>query len=144
MRSIFLAVLLLLAVPLHASQQVMQPTDAYFAVIVDDVDAAASWYAHAFGLEELSRLSEEGSYDILNLGNDTLLVDLLWLADGAERPARHTHGFFKAGFFVADLAAFKASLPEDVALSNELAQAPRVGPIQVTEFSTYFLDNHLI
>ncbi len=84
---------------------------SYFAVIVSDVEAASNWYQTVLGLEERSRSSERGRYDIVNMAGPGLFVELLKLDHAATRPGGQIEGPFKVGMIVDDLTAFAAALP---------------------------------
>jgi catechol 2,3-dioxygenase-like lactoylglutathione lyase family enzyme len=85
---------------------------SYFAVIVDDAEASSTWYRSILGLDEASRLTEEGRYDIINLRGPGIFVELLQLDAAAERPEGYIEGPFKVGLLVSDLAAFLEKLPD--------------------------------
>ena len=63
------------------------------------------------GLTAGKRMSEQGRYDIVNLEGPGLFVELLELADAANRPDGFVKGPFKTGMLVDDLRSFVASLP---------------------------------
>lgn len=87
---------------------------SYYALVVADIDAASAWYGETLGLEETSRLADEGRYAIVNLGRPGLAVELLQLAAASARPEGYLTGPFKIGMLVADLDAFLATLPADI------------------------------
>lgn len=84
---------------------------SYYAVIVTDIETASAWYENTLGLEETSRLADEGRYVIVNLGRPGLAVELLQLEAADTRPEGYVTGPFKIGMLVADLDALMASLP---------------------------------
>lgn len=86
----------------------------YFAVIVTDIETATTWYGDTLGLEETSRLADEGRDVIVNLGRPGLAVELLQLEAADTRPEGYVTGPFKIGMLVADLDAFMASLPAGI------------------------------
>jgi len=88
------------------------PSGTFFAIIVDDVDVSSEWYQSVLGVQQKSRMSREGQYDIVNLAKPGLFIELMELSNAADRPEGYTKGPFKMGFLVDDLEAFVASLPE--------------------------------
>ncbi len=94
----------------------------YFALIVNDVDGSSSWYQAVLGLEELSRSTEEGSYDIINLVGPGVFVELLQLPHAGERPGGQTQGPFKVGMLVE--ATTIEDLWEIVRLADGLSMTP--------------------
>ena len=89
-------------------------TGSYFAVIVSDVETASTWYQETLGLEEKTRFTEEGRYDVINLAGSQLFVELLELAAAEERPEHRVEGPFKVGMLVRDIDVFIASLPDSI------------------------------
>ena len=89
---------------------------SFIAVVVTDIEQSAEWYADFFDVAEINRMtdSEGGTYDIRILRNDTLMVELLRLANATDRPDGYVEGLFKAGFFVPDLDLFLSNVPEGV------------------------------
>ncbi|MDH3428483.1 MAG: VOC family protein [Gammaproteobacteria bacterium] len=107
--------LLLLVMGITASYAGDESTDlagAYFAVIVSDIEVSREWYRNNLQLEQLTRFSEEGRYDVVNLARPGLFVELLQLDAATDRPEGRIQGPFKVGLLVADVEAFAASLPE--------------------------------
>jgi predicted enzyme related to lactoylglutathione lyase len=83
----------------------------YFAVSVADVDRAAEWYGRVFGLEKLDdKGAEDGSWRVVNLTNDDLLVEIIM--DRRDQPAERAHGFRKVGFSVPDVDAVADRIAE--------------------------------
>lgn len=91
---------------------------SYFALIVSDVDGSSSWYQAVLGLEEASRSTKQGEYDIVNLVGPGIFVELLQLPRAGERPGGQTQGPFKVGMLVADIERFAATLPAAVSPPN--------------------------
>jgi len=87
-------------------------TGSYFAVIVEDIDAATRWYEQHLGVTERTRLTEPGRYEIVNLARPGLFVELLALADATAPPDGRVRGPFKLGALVTDLDALVAALPD--------------------------------
>jgi len=107
--------LLLLLIGITASYAGDESTDlagAYFAVIVSDIEVSREWYQNNLQLEQRTRFSEDGRYDVVNLARPGLFVELLELDAATDRPEGRIEGPFKVGFLVADVEAFAASLPE--------------------------------
>ena len=75
----------------------------YFAVSVEDVDRAVTWYRSAFDLDVLDdNAHEEGRWRIVNLHNDHLFVEVIYdTRDAAE--TERTRGIAKVGFRVPDV-----------------------------------------
>lgn len=74
----------------------------YFAVMVEDVDRAASWYQSAFGLQRLDDTeARDGRSRIVNLSSDQLFVEII--GDDRARDVERARGFFKVGFRVPDV-----------------------------------------
>ena len=74
----------------------------YFAVSVEDVERAVSWYRSVFGLEMLDEASaEDGAWRIVNLERDGLFVELIY--DRRDAPKSRSRGIAKVGFRVADV-----------------------------------------
>jgi catechol 2,3-dioxygenase-like lactoylglutathione lyase family enzyme len=72
----------------------------YFAVLVTDAEKSVQWYRRAFGLREVDRsAAEDGSWQIVNLSNDRLFVEII-RESGAQSGAG---GFAKVGFYVPDV-----------------------------------------
>ena len=114
-----LLVILVLLVPFSAySEEEAEIHGSYFAVIVNNIDGSSSWYQAVFGLEELSRSSEEGQYEIVNLVGPGIFVELLQLPRAGERPGGQTKGPFKVGLVVQDIEKFAARLPAAVSPAN--------------------------
>jgi hypothetical protein len=113
MRSLKLAALLA-ALALSIPARGVESSGTFFAVIVDDVDVSAVWYSSVLDLHVANRMTEPGSYDIVILENDSLVVELLELDSAVDRPEGRVMGPFKSGFFVDDLAGFVAGLPDDL------------------------------
>jgi predicted enzyme related to lactoylglutathione lyase len=79
----------------------------YFAVTVMDVSESAKWYRAAFGLSELDRSkAEDGSWEIVNLRNDQLFIELI--RDDRAQGVEGARGFTKVGFQVSDVDAVAA------------------------------------
>lgn len=103
----------------HADEPVEATIEgSFFAMIVSDVDASRNWYQTVLGLEEVSRSTERGRYDIINMAGPGLFVELLELDAAAERPGGQIEGPFKVGMLVDDLTAFAAALPATTAEAN--------------------------
>ena len=76
----------------------------YFAILVDDVDEAATWYRTVFGLDELDRkTADDSSWQIVNLRNENLFVELI--RDNRSQKVERAQGFFKVGFQVPNVEA---------------------------------------
>lgn len=84
---------------------------SYYAVVVRDIGVATAWYESTLGLRAVSRLSEAGRYDIVNLRGPGLFVELLELVDATPRPEGIVHGPFKVGMLVEDLDRYIDRLP---------------------------------
>ncbi|MGI9201416.1 MAG: VOC family protein [Woeseiaceae bacterium] len=103
----------------HADEAVEAKIEgSYFAMIVSDVEASRNWYQTVLGLEEISRSTERGRYDIINMAGPGLFVELLQLDAAAARPGGQIEGPFKVGMLVDDLTAFAAALPATTAEAN--------------------------
>lgn len=74
--------------------------DAFVAIRVADVAAAAAWYARVFDLREVNRL-EGDAYSIRILSGGGLSVELIQ-QPRVPRPEERHLGLFKAGLFVDD------------------------------------------
>ncbi len=82
-------------VPTIGSQQ-------YFAVSVEDVDAAAVWYETALGLSRKDdTTAENGAWRILNLVNERLHVEII--RDDRDAAVERARGIAKVGFAVPDV-----------------------------------------
>ena len=113
---------------------------SYFAMIVSDVEASRNWYQTVLGLEEISRSTERGRYDIINMAGPGLFVELLELDAAAARPGGQIEGPFKVGMLVDDLTAFAAGLPATTAEANIIYdQKNRVLLLQLKD-----LDNNTV
>lgn len=84
---------------------------SYFAVVVSDINVSVDWYKSVLQLDEVTRFHEAGRYEIVNLKQDGLFVELLQLDGANDRPEGRIEGPFKVGMLVSDLSAFIASLP---------------------------------
>lgn len=74
----------------------------YFALRVEDVDRAASWYEAALGLEKLNDMSaEDDAWRIVNMEGEHLFVELI--RDSRATSANRALGIAKVGFAVADV-----------------------------------------
>jgi len=114
-----LLIILVLLFPIAiCSAEETEVQGSYFALIVSDLNGSSSWYQAVLGLEELSRSTEEGSYDIINLVGPGIVVELLQLPHAGERPGGQTQGPFKVGMLVADMERFAATLPAAVSPPN--------------------------
>ncbi len=91
---------------------------SYFALIVSDVDGSSGWYKAVLGLEHVSRSTEAGRYDIINLIGPNIFVELLQLPHAGARPGGQTQGPFKVGMLVEDIERFAAKLPAAVSPAN--------------------------
>lgn len=81
----------------------------YFAVLVADAETSAAWYEATFGLERLDHAkAEDGAWEIVNLGNRELVVELI--RDNRAQEAQRPRGFFKVGFAVPDVEAVAGRL----------------------------------
>ena len=79
-------------------------TPQYFALYVADVDKSVEWYRVVFGLRELGgSKAEDGSWRIENLGNEQLLVEIIY--DQHAQNVDRALGFRKVGFYVSDVEA---------------------------------------
>lgn len=108
-----------IAITAHADETVEATIEgSFFAMIVSDVEASRNWYQTVLGLEEVSRSTERGRYDIINMAGPGLFVELLELDAAAERPGGQIEGPFKVGMLVDDLTAFAAGLPATTAEAN--------------------------
>ena len=77
-------------------------TPQYFAIYVEDVDKSVGWYQDVLGLKRLSgSVADDGSWQIENLGNKHLLVEII--RDNRAKSAERVHGFRKVGFYVPDV-----------------------------------------
>lgn len=84
--------------------------DAFVAIVTEDVDAAARWYASALELTEVKRVeADDGAYSIRIMTRGGLTVELLSLPGTQAPPERHL-GLFKSGFYVSDIDAAHESL----------------------------------
>jgi catechol 2,3-dioxygenase-like lactoylglutathione lyase family enzyme len=85
----------------------------FVAVLVEDADSAARWYARVLGLTEVNTIDGgDGRYSIRILEGQGLTVELIRLR-GAEAPeADRPLGLFKVGFFVDDIDAAYAWLAD--------------------------------
>ncbi|MDP2481650.1 MAG: VOC family protein [Candidatus Palauibacterales bacterium] len=83
---------------------------AFFAVRVEDVEAAAAWYRDVFDLDLANRLdAEDGRYAVRILSGGGLAVELIEQPDAGRAPDPHL-GLFKAGIRVADIESFHQRL----------------------------------
>jgi catechol-2,3-dioxygenase len=74
----------------------------FFAVLVEDVDVSVAWYRHALGLQELDDSeAEDGSWRIVNLHSEQLLVEIIRDARASE--VERARGLFKVGFRVENV-----------------------------------------
>lgn len=116
---LFIILLACIATAAHAEDVVEAKIEgSYFAIIVSDVEASRNWYQTVLGLEQISRSTERGRYDIINMAGPGLFVELLELDAAAERPGGQIEGPFKVGMLVDDLTAFAAGLPATTAEAN--------------------------
>lgn len=77
-------------------------TPQYVAVLVEEVDESVRWYRTAFGLRELGGSeAEDGTWRIVNLGNDRLFVEII--RDDRAAAVERARGFFKVGFQVPEV-----------------------------------------
>ena len=91
----------------------------YFAVLVADADTSAAWYCKAFGLRELDRSNaEDGSWQIVNLRNDDLFVEII--RDDRAKSVVSARGFAKVGFQVPDVDTVA------IVVSRATGERPRV------------------
>lgn len=103
---------------------------AFVALRVADVEAAAVWYAHVFGLESKKSLNgEANAFSIRILGNDRVTVELIEQNGTAPPPERH-HGLFKVGFYVDDV-------------TRTLGRLRALGVVSPNEDVTVFVDEPL-
>jgi len=106
-RAWLVGLIAVLALPAVAQERpgLLTPTigsPQYFAVLVSDANRSAQWYQAAFGLRELDRSSaDDGSWQVVNLTNDQLLVEII--RDNRAEPVTRARGFFKVGFHVPDV-----------------------------------------
>ncbi len=76
----------------------------YVAVLVEDVARSVGWYGRVFGLHEVGgSQAEDGSWQIANLRNDDLFVEII--RDDRAEAVERSRGFFKVGFGVPNIEA---------------------------------------
>ncbi len=74
----------------------------YFAVRVENVERSVEWYSEAFGLNQLGgSRAEDDLWQIENLGNDWLLVEII--RDARDEDSSRSRGIAKVGFYVQDV-----------------------------------------
>ena len=74
----------------------------YFAVLVSEAEASAEWYSQVFELEELERSeADDGSWEIINLKNGRLFVEII--RDARAQEVERAVGVRKVGFYVPDV-----------------------------------------
>ena len=100
----------------------------FFAVRVDDAEAASAWYREVLDLELVSRLeAEDGSYNIHILSGGELVVELIEQPGTEAVPGRHL-GHFKAGVYATDAGAVHQSLlARAVDADAEMFTDPQLG-----------------
>ena len=98
----------------------------YFAVLVADAEKSAQWYRQAFGLREVERSSaEDGSWQIINLTNDQLFVEVI--RDNKAEKGSGERGFFKVGFHVPDVALVADAVGRATGERPRVLDFPRQG-----------------
>ena len=101
-------------------------TPHFFAVLVEDLDVSTRWYRTVFGLRELGGSeAEDGSWRILNLGNEDLFIELI--QDDAVEGAERARGFFKVGFGVPDVERVADRVETDTGERPRVLAFPRFG-----------------
>lgn len=83
-------------------QKILSPQ--YFAVDVQNMEASVKWYKEALGLEILegaSSKADDGRWEIVNLVNTQLFVELI--RDNRSQVVERATGFAKVGFQVKDV-----------------------------------------
>ena len=74
----------------------------YFALYVTDMERSVAWYRQVLGLDALfGTAADDGAWEIQNLGNDRLLVELI--RDDRAQSVDRALGFRKVGFAVDDV-----------------------------------------
>ena len=97
----------------------------YFAVLVAEVDRSVAWYRTVFGLQEIGgSKAEDGSWQIENLSNEQLLVEII--RDDRAQEVERARGFRKVGFQVPDVRA----------VADRVARATDERP-RISEFAEY-------
>jgi catechol 2,3-dioxygenase-like lactoylglutathione lyase family enzyme len=117
LQRMLIAASLLGAVVAQADDSIAPGSPQFVALSVPDASASARWYSDAFGLRTLAEIKPpDGAAHVIILTSDTLLLEILQLRD-AKSPGKDvvkrpelTHGIFKVGFHVPDLAAAVAKL----------------------------------
>lgn len=96
---------------------------AFLAVSVGDLAASTRWYAEKLGLRVMMQVTSQNGVAVAVLEGGGLTVELVQLDAAAPRAggAELTHGLFKAGIVVDDLAG---SLERLRALGVEIAFGP--------------------
>lgn len=98
----------------------------YFAVLVTDVDRSAKWYQTAFGLSEVGgSQADDGSWQIVNLRNSKLFVELI--RDDRAREADRAKGFFKVGFQVPDVREVADAVERATGERPRVLEFPEIG-----------------
>lgn len=98
----------------------------YFAVYVADVGRSEEWYRTVFGLEAMGgAAAEDGSWEIENLGNDRLLVELI--RDDRAQDVGRARGFAKVGFQVPDVDRVADRVAEETGERPRVVDFPRFG-----------------
>jgi predicted enzyme related to lactoylglutathione lyase len=115
MRTIIILIfcVLLCCFHVHAQKNGLKLTGTqFFALSVSNTDSASAWYESMFGLKLLKEIKPaDMPMHIRIIGNENLLVEIGMmqgsksLADCGLNPddAHKMNGFFKVGFFVADI-----------------------------------------
>ena len=103
-------ILLLATSPANSAEQSwIEKTQApvYFAVDVNDMDAAIDWYARTFGAELLDdKSAKDGRWRMANLRSEGIAIELIRdrRSSKVEQGVRH-HGLVKVGVSVPDVRA---------------------------------------
>ena len=98
----------------------------FFAISVEDVDRAVSWYQKTFGLELLDDTSnEEGRWRIANLRNQELFVEIIW--DPRDEPRNRPRGVRKVGFEVPDVQAVSDRIERDTGTRPQVLEFQQHG-----------------
>lgn len=86
-------------------------TPQYFAVFVTDLARSIEWYKNTLALQEMGGSEDEnGAWEIMNLGNDRLTVELI--RDDRAIAVDRAIGFFKVGFQVPDVRLIASRFAE--------------------------------
>lgn len=103
----------------------------YFAVLVENVDTSVEWYSKTFDLQELGGSEDkDGAWEIMNLGNDRLLVEII--RDDRAKKAERPLGLFKVGFQVPDVRV----------IANRIAEEQRPRVLEFPRFGIRIIQLH--